>query len=140
MRLLTLAAVALAAAAAPADDKLPPLDSKEWKPLNDGLKYWDVKEGTGAEVGKYSKIKVHYTGWLTTGKVFDTSKKENRPFETALGDVVPGWQFGLPGMKVGGVRRLLIPGKLAYGSRGFGDLIPPHATLVFEVELLDVLK
>jgi FKBP-type peptidyl-prolyl cis-trans isomerase len=123
-----------------ADDKLPPLDAKEWKPLNDGLKYWDVKVGTGAEAGKYSTVVVHYTGWLTSGKVFDSSKKRNEPFETPLGKVVPGWQFGVPGMKVGGVRRLLIPGKLAYGSEGFGNLIPPNATLVFEIELLDVKK
>ena len=137
---MSVLAAAVAAATAPADDKLPPLDAKEWVTKDGGLKVWDVKEGTGKEVGKYSTVEVHYTGWLTNGKVFDSSKKTGKPFETPLGRVVPGWQFGLPGMKVGGIRRLYIPGKLAYGSEGSGDLIPPNATLVFEVELLDVTK
>lgn len=137
--------LALGLAAGRADDKdapkLPPLDSKEWKARGtEGLKVWDVKEGTGKEATKYSTVEVHYTGWLTTGKVFDSSKTAGKPFETHLGDVVRGWQEGVPGMKVGGTRRLLIPAALGYGRRGAGADIPPNATLVFEVELLDIKK
>jgi FKBP-type peptidyl-prolyl cis-trans isomerase len=143
----TLAAfAALAVAAAVADDKkdlkLPPLDAKEWKELKDkgGLKVWDVKEGKGDEVKAGGKVKVHYTGWLTGGKVFDSSVQRNEPIEFGLGDVIKGWQEGIPGMKVGGVRRLYIPSAMAYGKEGRGRVIPPDSDLVFEVELLDLPK
>lgn len=102
----------------------------------------DLVEGTGeiAETGK--KISVHYTGWLTDGTQFDSSLEQNVPFEFTLGArmVIPGWDSGVVGMKVGGKRKLTIPPRLAYGERGApGGVIPPNATLVFEIELLEIL-
>jgi len=106
----------------------------------DGLKYWDVKVGTGATATAGHKVKVHYTGWLTNGKKFDSSVDRKEPFEFQLGagQVIKGWDEGVAGMKVGGKRRLEIPPALGYGSRGAGGVIPPDATLLFDVELLDV--
>ena len=107
-----------------------------------GLKYEDVKVGTGdtAEAGK--AVTVHYTGWLTNGTKFDSSKDRGQPFDFPLGGgrVIRGWDEGVQGMKVGGVRKLTIPPELGYGARGAGGVIPPNATLVFEVELLKVGK
>lgn len=107
-----------------------------------GLKYEDVKVGTGdtAEAGK--TVTVHYTGWLTNGTKFDSSKDRGQPFDFPLGGgrVIRGWDEGVQGMKVGGVRKLTIPSELGYGARGAGGVIPPNATLVFEVELLKVGK
>lgn len=108
-----------------------------------GLQYLDVKVGTGptAQVGQ--KVTVHYTGWLKgrlgmEGKKFDSSRDRGEPFQFMLGmgDVIPGWDEGVQGMKVGGLRKLVIPAALGYGAKGAGDAIPPNATLVFEVELL----
>jgi FKBP-type peptidyl-prolyl cis-trans isomerase FkpA len=107
----------------------------------DGLKYWDVKVGTGATATAGHKVKVHYTGWLTNGKKFDSSvdRKEPFGFQLGAGQVIKGWDEGVAGMKVGGKRRLEIPSALAYGDRGVGGgLIPPKSTLLFDVELLDV--
>ena len=105
-----------------------------------GLKYEDIKVGTGdvAETGK--TVSVHYTGTLTNGTKFDSSKDRGQPFDFPLGGgrVIKGWDEGVKGMKVGGVRKLTIPPELGYGSRGAGGVIPPNATLVFEVELLKV--
>ena len=105
-----------------------------------GLKYEDLKEGTGAEAKAGQTVSVHYTGWLTDGQKFDSSKDRNDPFSFRLGrgQVIAGWDEGVQGMKVGGVRKLTIPPQLGYGVRGAGGVIPPNATLVFEVELLDV--
>ena len=105
-----------------------------------GLKYEDVKVGTGETATAGRTVSVHYTGWLTDGKKFDSSKDRGKPFEFPLGGgrVIKGWDEGLQGMKVGGVRKLTIPASLGYGSRGAGGVIPPDATLVFEVELLGV--
>jgi FKBP-type peptidyl-prolyl cis-trans isomerase len=105
-----------------------------------GLKYEDVKQGTGEEAKTGKTVSVHYTGWLTDGKKFDSSKDRGQPFEFPLGGgrVIKGWDEGVQGMKVGGVRKLTIPASLGYGSRGAGGVIPPDATLVFEVELLGV--
>ena len=105
-----------------------------------GLKYTDTKVGTGAEAKAGQRVSVHYTGWLTNGTKFDSSKDRGQPFMFALGggQVIKGWDEGVQGMKVGGVRRLTIPADLGYGARGAGGVIPPNATLVFEVELLDV--
>jgi FKBP-type peptidyl-prolyl cis-trans isomerase FkpA len=105
-----------------------------------GLQYDDLTEGTGAEARAGQTVSVHYTGWLTDGQKFDSSKDRNQPFSFALGAgmVIRGWDEGVQGMKVGGVRRLTIPPQLGYGARGAGGVIPPNTTLVFEVELLDV--
>jgi FKBP-type peptidyl-prolyl cis-trans isomerase FkpA len=105
-----------------------------------GLQYEDIKEGSGAEAVAGKSVSVHYTGWLTDGQKFDSSKDRNDPFDFVLGGgmVIKGWDEGVQGMKVGGVRKLTIPPQLGYGARGAGGVIPPNATLVFEVELLDV--
>ncbi|MGI4814549.1 MAG: FKBP-type peptidyl-prolyl cis-trans isomerase [Janthinobacterium lividum] len=105
-----------------------------------GLQYDDVKEGAGAIAQAGQSVTVHYTGWLTDGRKFDSSKDRQSPFEFSLGAgmVIRGWDEGVQGMKVGGVRKLTIPPELGYGARGAGGVIPPNATLVFEVELLKV--
>lgn len=102
------------------------------------LEIEDLVEGDGAVAAAGHKVTVHYTGWLTNGTKFDSSKDRNQPFEFALGrgQVIRGWDEGVQGMKIGGKRKLTIPAKLGYGARGAGGVIPPNATLVFEVELL----
>ncbi len=104
------------------------------------LKIVDVKVGTGAEAQPGNLVRVHYTGWLEDGTKFDSSLDRNEPFEFPLGQgmVIQGWDRGVAGMKVGGVRRLFIPAQYGYGSRGAGGVIPPNATLIFEVQLLGV--
>ena len=105
-----------------------------------GLQYWEIKKGAGklAQAGK--KVSVHYTGWLTDGKEFDSSRDSGEPiqFKLGVGEVIKGWDEGVAGMKVGGKRQLRIPPELGYGARGAGSAIPPNATLVFDVELMDV--
>jgi FKBP-type peptidyl-prolyl cis-trans isomerase len=106
-----------------------------------GLEVQEMKPGTGAEAKSGQKVHVHYTGWLTNGKKFDSSVDRGQPFSFTLGagQVIKGWDQGVAGMKVGGKRKLTIPPELAYGSKGVGGgLIPPNSTLVFEVELLKV--
>jgi len=117
----------------------PDLKAKEWKKQKSGLEIWDVSVGKGAAVKPGDTVKVHYTGWLTDekGTIFDSSVKRGEPIEFGLDMVIKGWQEGIPGMKPGGVRRLKIPPELAYGKRGAGRAVPPDATLVFEVELLE---
>lgn len=99
----------------------------------------DIVQGTGNEVVKHSTVSVHYTGWLADGTMFDSSRSSNDLFKFQLGNgqVIPGWDVGLLGMRVGGKRELIIPPELAYGKRGTGAKIPPNATLKFEVELFE---
>ena len=105
-----------------------------------GLKYEDLVEGTGDAAKMGQTVSVHYTGWLTDGKKFDSSKDRGQPFPFPLGAgrVIKGWDEGVQGMKVGGKRKLTIPPQLGYGSRGTAGAIPPNAILVFEVELLQI--
>jgi FKBP-type peptidyl-prolyl cis-trans isomerase len=104
------------------------------------LKIDDLKTGDGAEAVSGTTVSVHYTGWLTDGTKFDSSVDRGQPFQFKLGSgqVIQGWDKGVAGMKVGGKRKLTIPPEMGYGARGAGGVIPPNATLVFEVELLGV--
>ena len=110
-----------------------------------GLQYKDVKIGSGSPAKAGTKVTVHYTGWLqnpdgSMGKKFDSSRDSNQPFSFVLGtgNVIKGWDEGVQGMQVGGQRRLVIPAALGYGQRGAGGVIPPGATLIFDVELLSL--
>ena len=105
-----------------------------------GLEIVDVQVGTGTEATSGQNVTVHYTGWLTNGTKFDSSVDRGKPFSFPLGGgrVIKGWDQGVAGMKEGGKRRLTIPPEFGYGARGAGKVIPPHSTLIFDVELLKV--
>jgi len=106
-----------------------------------GLIYWDIRVGNGDVAKEGSHVRVHYTGWLTTGKKFDSSVDAGKPFDFTIGnaEVIKGWDEGVAGMKVGGKRQLRIPPELGYGAEGTpGGPIPPNATLIFDVQLLAV--
>jgi FKBP-type peptidyl-prolyl cis-trans isomerase len=112
--------------------------TKKFKMLPGGLKYAVLKPGKGA-VAAHGDVEVHYTGWLTNGKKFDSSRDRGRPFKFELGhgEVIAGWDQGVRGMKVGEKRQLVVPPALGYGPQGTPDgTIPPNATLIFEVELV----
>jgi FKBP-type peptidyl-prolyl cis-trans isomerase len=115
------------------------VDPTQLTTTKSGLQYKDLKDGSGAEAKAGQDVTVHYTGWLPDGTKFDSSKDRNDPFVFKLGAgrVIRGWDEGVAGMKIGGIRKLVIPPALGYGSRGV-DVIPPNATLVFDVELLKV--
>jgi FKBP-type peptidyl-prolyl cis-trans isomerase len=143
--LLTLSITLLAQTKKPAkaaDKKVEGPTAVTGKPTTtpSGLEYWDIKKGSGKLAEKGKKVSVHYTGWLTNGKEFDSSRDAGEPiqFDLGTGQVIKGWDEGIAGMKVGGKRQLRIPPALGYGPRGFGSSIPPNSTLVFDVELMDV--
>lgn len=123
------------------DNSAPPKVTGKPKTMLGGLEYWDLKEGTGATAKNGQTVTVHYTGWLTNGKKFDSSVDRGQPFTVrplGTAPVIKGWNEGIVGMKVGGKRQLRIPPELAYGARGYPGVIPPNATLIFDVELLSV--
>jgi FKBP-type peptidyl-prolyl cis-trans isomerase len=122
-------------------DTLPPLDSPEWRTQANGLKIWDVTEGTGTAVVPGDTITIHYIGWLTNGAVFESSETSGQPLTNEpLDGLIEGWKQGIPGMKEGGTRRLYIPYQLAYGEVGRPNSgIPPRADLVFEIQLIDTV-
>ncbi|MEO2088363.1 MAG: FKBP-type peptidyl-prolyl cis-trans isomerase [Gemmataceae bacterium] len=123
-----------------ADFDLPDLKNPAWTARPDGMKVWDVVEGSGDPVPAGATVTVHYTGWLLDGTVFDSSKKRGQTISFGLHQVIKGWTVGVPGMKPGGKRLLLIPPDMAYGKRGAPGAIPPDATLVFEIELVSFKK
>ena len=138
---LAIGAAALTVAAAAWAAGPTKVDAKKFKTTASGLKYAIITPGKGAAAKKGQMVTVHYTGWLQKdGKKFDSSVDRKEPFSFSLGagDVIKGWDEGVQGMKVGGVRKLTIPPTLGYGSRGAGGAIPANATLVFDVELLGV--
>jgi FKBP-type peptidyl-prolyl cis-trans isomerase len=138
--LLTLAVISVAQTAAKPAASGPTKVTGEPTKTASGLEYWDIKVGTGAVAQTGHKVKVDYTGWLTNGKKFDSSVGTGHPFDFMLGagQVIKGWDEGVVGMKVGGKRQLRIPPDLAYGPKGYPGAIPPNATLIFDVQLVDV--
>lgn len=116
------------------------VEEDEYTVMENGLKYYDIVEGEGETPEAGQTVVVHYTGWLEDGSVFDSSIQRGQPFAFVLGEgkVIEGWELGLETMKVGGKRQLVIPPELGYGEQGAGNIIPPNATLTFEVELVEI--
>jgi FKBP-type peptidyl-prolyl cis-trans isomerase len=144
--ILALAAVFLFAQSA-ARKSATPNTNAPTKVTGDGVKtpsgliYWDIRVGNGEAAKEGSHVRVHYTGWLTNGKKFDSSVDAGKPFDFTIGngEVIKGWEEGVAGMRVGGKRQLRIPPDLGYGAEGTpGGPIPPNATLIFDVQLLGV--
>lgn len=126
----------------PATATAPKADVAAMTKTASGLAYQDLKAGSGPAPTVGKQVKVHYTGWLENGTKFDSSVDRGEPlvFTIGVGQVIPGWDEGVLTMKTGGKRKLVIPANLGYGAAGAGGVIPPNATLIFEVELLDVAK
>ncbi len=132
-------------AAAPAAPAVAPQDTAVWEVVGraidtkSGLRYWDVLTGAGAEAKPGMSVAVHYVGRLEDGTIFDQSYGRGEPivFRLGAGQVIKGWDEGIAGMRVGGRRKLVIPASLGYGPQGYGSVIPPNATLVFQVMLTD---
>ncbi|NTW01656.1 MAG: FKBP-type peptidyl-prolyl cis-trans isomerase [Oscillochloris sp.] len=116
------------------------LEDSQYTTTPTGLKYYDLEVGSGIEAATGKTAVVHYTGWLTDGTMFDSSLSRGETFSFPIGGgrVIKGWDQGVAGMRIGGKRQLLIPSDLGYGARGAGGVIPPNATLIFEVELIDL--
>ncbi len=140
--LLLVVAIAIPACAQKESKQAAPAAAANVVKTPSGLSYQDLLVGTGAAPTAGKPVKVHYTGWLENGKKFDSSVDRGEPFVFTIGagQVIPGWDEGVMTMKVGGKRKLIIPANLGYGAAGAGGVIPPNATLIFEVELLDVAK
>jgi FKBP-type peptidyl-prolyl cis-trans isomerase len=144
--ILTMVAVIVAAQTAARKSAAPNTNSPtkvtgEGVKTPSGLMYWDIRVGNGETAKEGSHVRVHYTGWLTTGKKFDSSVDAGKPFDFTIGngEVIKGWEEGVAGMRVGGKRQLRIPPDLGYGADGTPDgTIPPNATLIFDVQLLGV--
>jgi len=140
---LLIAGLALVPLWAQTDTSAPTKVTGKSKSTASGVQYWDITVGTGTQATSGKTVKVNYTGWLTNGKKFDSSVDRGTPFSFKLGamQVIKGWDEGVAGMKVGGKRQLKIPPEAGYGAQGAGGgVIPPNATLIFDVELLDVSK
>jgi FKBP-type peptidyl-prolyl cis-trans isomerase len=135
---LTAAAVWAQSGSKKPNTSAPTKVTGEGTKLPDGLEYWDIKIGTGTSAQPHQKVTVHYTGWLTNGKKFDSSVDTGKPISFSLDQVIKGWGEGVPGMKIGGKRQLRIPPELAYGERGYPPIIPANSTLIFDIELLGV--
>jgi peptidylprolyl isomerase len=116
------------------------VDEDDYTTTDSGLQYYDIEEGDGPSPEAGDTVVVHYTGWLEDGTKFDSSQDRGQPYEFVLGSggVIPGWDEGVATMQVGGKRQLAVPPDLAYGEQGSGGVIPPDATLIFEVELLEI--
>ena len=121
-------------------DTFPPTPSANLITLDSGLQFEDLQVGTGEQAASGNTVSVHYTGWLEDGTQFDSSVERGEPFSFSLGagGVIKGWDLGVAGMRVGGTRLLIIPAELGYGDAGAGGVIPPGATLIFEVQLLAI--
>jgi FKBP-type peptidyl-prolyl cis-trans isomerase len=146
MILVAAVAVAQTAPAKPKVKVVPPSTNAPTRVTGDGVKtdsglqYWEIRVGNGEVAKEGSHVRVHYTGWLTTGKKFDSSVDRGQPFDFTIGngEVIKGWEEGVAGMKVGGKRQLRIPPELGYGADGYPPDIPANATLIFDIQLLGV--
>jgi FKBP-type peptidyl-prolyl cis-trans isomerase len=123
-----------------ATDKPTQLAADTFTQTQSGLRYADILVGKGEQAKPGDQVTVHYTGWLENGTRFDSSVLKNRPyqFDLGAGRVIAGWDEGVTGMSIGGIRQLIIPPQLGYGTSGAGEVIPPNATLIFEVQLLAI--